>query len=186
MQTVSRPRNSQIPPPQKRMPFCANACIAAWCTRPARPIRCWAMSWTGPRGRIYLIKEMLEGAKPPMPGPSGISTGAVVPGLHHHLSVGGGLYASDRSGPGDDCERLSPALGRTAAALAVARVLPYPGRFRAALLLARLARPLRIWCLTRGCERCWPWRRPASPRLTRGTIRRFTRPGGRARRGWRS
>ncbi len=51
-----------------------------------------------PRGRIYLIKEMLEARKPgdarggqthrPLP---------VVPGLHDHLPVGRELHASGRS-----------------------------------------------------------------------------------------
>jgi glycolate oxidase iron-sulfur subunit len=96
-----------------------------------------------PRGRIYLIKDMLENGRPcrmrrrckpyrPLP---------VVPGLHDDLPLGGALHASGRP-----CARLyrahlSPPLGERMLRWMLARVLPYPTRFRLALLAAKVARP---------------------------------------------
>lgn len=96
-----------------------------------------------PRGRIYLMKDMLENERKPTPEvvkhvdrclsclscmttcPSGVN--------YMHLVDHARTYIEkhyDRS----PAERALRAL--------VANVLPYPGRFRAALRLARLARPV--------------------------------------------
>ncbi len=47
MQTSFHPRTAcAIPAPRGRTRSCGPACIAASAPRPARPIRCWATSWT--------------------------------------------------------------------------------------------------------------------------------------------
>ena len=82
-----------------------------------------------PRGRIYLIKQMLESGKPadgrhgqayrPLP---------VLPVLHDHLPVRRALHAPGRSRPGLHRGALSPAPARPAAALGAAthHSLPAP------------------------------------------------------------
>jgi glycolate oxidase iron-sulfur subunit len=98
----------------------------------------------GPRGRIYLMKEMLEQAAAPTPEvvshidrclsclscmttcPSGVNYG--------HLVDHARAYVEDRY--------RRPWRERAIRAL-LAWVLPHPGRFRLALALARLAKPAR-------------------------------------------
>jgi glycolate oxidase iron-sulfur subunit len=95
-----------------------------------------------PRGRIYLIKDMLEGGKPATEEvvrhvdrclsclscmttcPSGVNYMHLVDHARHYIK---NTY-------------VRPWPERTLRAL-LARVLPYPARFRAALLGARLGRP---------------------------------------------
>lgn len=64
MQTISPWSNCATSASGKAMPSCALACIAACAPRPARPSCFWATSSTAPRGRIYLIKDMLESGRP--------------------------------------------------------------------------------------------------------------------------
>jgi glycolate oxidase iron-sulfur subunit len=52
-----------------------------------------------PRGRIYLIKEMLEQDRPAPATSSPYRPLPVVPVLHDHVSVGRALHALGRSGP---------------------------------------------------------------------------------------
>ena len=61
---TSPPPSSPTPPWRRPRRSCAPACIAASAPRPARPTSCSATSSIRPRGRIYLIKDMLEGGKP--------------------------------------------------------------------------------------------------------------------------
>ncbi|MET0743769.1 MAG: glycolate oxidase subunit GlcF [Microvirga sp.] len=97
-----------------------------------------------PRGRIYLIKDMLEGEKPATPEVvkhidrclSCLSCMTTCPsGVHYmHLVDHARAYIEEtyvRPWP----DRLLRG--------ALARILPYPGRFRTALMLALAARPLR-------------------------------------------
>jgi glycolate oxidase iron-sulfur subunit len=97
-----------------------------------------------PRGRIYLIKQMLEGGKPPSPElvkhidrclsclacmttcPSGVHYMHLVDHARAHIE------ANYRRPPPDRLVRRM-----------LAFVLPEPARFRAALLGARIGRPLR-------------------------------------------
>jgi Fe-S oxidoreductase len=54
-----------------------------------------------PRGRIYLIKEMLEKDRPPTQEVvKHIRSLSLLPRLHDHLSIGRALHASGRSGAG--------------------------------------------------------------------------------------
>ena len=97
-----------------------------------------------PRGRIYLIKDMLEGGKPASPQVvkhvdrclSCLSCMTTCPsGVHYmHLVDHARAYIEQTyARPWHD--RLVRGL--------VARVLPFPNRFRAAMLAARIAKPLR-------------------------------------------
>jgi glycolate oxidase iron-sulfur subunit len=99
-----------------------------------------------PRGRIYLIKEMLEAQAAPTPAvvkhvdrclsclscmttcPSGVN--------YMHLVDHARAYIEERY--------KRPFWERVLRAL-LALVLPYPRRFRAALILARMARPAGPW-----------------------------------------
>ena len=99
-----------------------------------------------PRGRIYLMKDMLETDKPASPTvvkhldrclsclscsttcPSGVNYGQLIDTARAHIE------ATYRRPPG---ERLLRGL--------IAAVLPYPRRMRAALALAPLARPFVRW-----------------------------------------
>ena len=96
-----------------------------------------------PRGRIYLIKEMLEKDRPPTPGGGQAHRPLpVLPRLHDDLSVGRELHASGRSGAGQDREGLYPAADRAGVArgagvgAAAARTVPRrhdPGAARPAV-----------------------------------------------------
>ena len=88
-----------------------------------------------PRGRIYLIKDMLENDRPAdRGGGEAYRPLPVVPRLHDHLPVGRALHAPRRSRARAYRGDLSRGRGPTALMRALlAAVLPYPGRFRAAL-----------------------------------------------------
>jgi glycolate oxidase iron-sulfur subunit len=96
-----------------------------------------------PRGRIYLIKDMLEGDRDPTPATvrhidrclSCLSCMTTCPsGVNYmHLVDHARAYVESRY--------RRPWRERLVREL-LARVLPYPRRFRAALRLARMARPL--------------------------------------------
>src|SRR6516225_8648397 len=87
----------------------------------------------GPRGRIYLVKEMLEGGGPASATvarhidrcPSGVNYMHLVDHARRHIA-----------------ETFSRPLPDRLLRRLLAEVLPYPGRFRLSLQLARLARPL--------------------------------------------
>ena len=56
-----------------------------------------------PRGRIYLIKEMLEKGRPPTPGGGqAYRPLPVLPRLHDDLSIRRQLHASRRPGAGEN------------------------------------------------------------------------------------
>jgi glycolate oxidase iron-sulfur subunit len=55
---------------------CAPACIAAFAPPPARPMSILGDELDSPRGRIYLIKDMLENNRRPTSKPSSTSTAA--------------------------------------------------------------------------------------------------------------
>jgi glycolate oxidase iron-sulfur subunit len=97
-----------------------------------------------PRGRIYQIKDMLEGAKPASPQVvkhvdrclSCLSCMTTCPsGVHYMHLVDHARAYIEQTYQRPLHDRLMRGL--------LARVLPYPGRFRLALNLARVARPFR-------------------------------------------
>ena len=86
-----------------------------------------------PRGRIYLIKEMLEGDKPPTAGRrQACRSLPVVPVLHDDLPVGRELHAPGRSGRRAHRGDLSAAVLRSRRARALSWLMPRPGMFRSA------------------------------------------------------
>jgi glycolate oxidase iron-sulfur subunit len=96
-----------------------------------------------PRGRIYLIKEMLEADRPATATDvlhidrclSCLACMTTCPsGVHYMHLVDHARAHIERTYERPAVERLSRAL--------IAAVLPYPARFRAALMAARLARPV--------------------------------------------
>ncbi len=97
-----------------------------------------------PRGRIYLIKDMLEGGKPASPEVvkhvdrclSCLSCMTTCPsGVHY-------MHLVDHARAHIEKTYSRPAEDRLLRAV-LARVLPYPNRFRLALLGATLGRPFR-------------------------------------------
>jgi glycolate oxidase iron-sulfur subunit len=118
-----------------------------------------------PRGRIYLIKDMLEHARP--------ATAEVVKHIDRCLSClacmttcpSGVHYMHLVDHARSHIERTyTRPLPDRAMRAVLARVLPYPARFRLALALARLARPLvgRILSVARGSPAA-PADRPRPP-----------------------
>ena len=98
----------------------------------------------GPRGRIYLIKEMLEAGRPADEKTvrhidrclSCLACMTTCPsGVHY-------MHLVDHAREHIERTYRRP-LGERALRWMLARVLPYPGRFRLALVGAKLARPLR-------------------------------------------
>jgi glycolate oxidase iron-sulfur subunit len=99
-----------------------------------------------PRGRIYLIKDMLEGSKPASPEVvkhidrclSCLSCMTTCPsGVHY-------MHLVDHARAYIETTHRRPFADRLIRAV-LAAVLPYPGRFRLALGLAKLGKPFRRW-----------------------------------------
>ena len=128
-----------------------------------------------PRGRIYLIKEMLEKDKPPTAEVvkhidrclSCLACMTTCPsGVHYMHLVDQARVRIERD--------YSRPLAERALRAVLALVLPRPKLFRASMIMARLARPFAallpasnggdagVCC--GGSRRCWRWRRAASRR----------------------
>ena len=142
-----------------------------------------------PRGRIYLIKEMLEKDKPP--------TQEVVKHIDRCLSClacmttcpsgVNYMHLVDQARVRIEKDYTRPLTERALRAV-LAWVLPRPGLFRASMILARLGRPLaalaagsqsglghrRLCCGE--SRRCWRWRRAACRRRG-GRRKRFSGTG---------
>ena len=132
-----------------------------------------------PRGRIYLIKEMLEKDRPP--------TAEVVKHIDRCLSClacmttcpsgVNYMHLVDQARVRIEKEYTRPLAERALRAV-LALVLPRPNLFRISMVMARLARPFAgiiADCQRRrrrracggGSGRCWRWRRPACLRGAR-------------------
>ena len=114
----------------------------------------------GPRGRIYLMKSVLEGRVAP--------SSATLDHIDNCLGClacettcpSGVLYSRllDDARPRLEKMRRRGLIDRLQRGL-ITRLLPHPGRFRLALQMARWARPPRRACC-RGGSGIWPpWRR---------------------------
>ncbi len=135
MQTDFSPAQLSDPQMRDRDESCAPACIAASAPPPARPMSLLGDELDSPRGRIYLIKDMLEGGKPATPEVvkhidrclSCLSCMTTCPsGVHYmHLVDHARAYIEDD---------LSPALAAS----------------------AWCAASSRRCCRTAGCS-AWPW-----------------------------
>jgi glycolate oxidase iron-sulfur subunit len=116
-----------------------------------------------PRGRIYLIKEMLEKNRPP--------TQEVVKHIDRCLSClacmttcpsgVNYMHLVDQARARIEKDYTRPLTERALRAV-LAWVLPRPGLFRLSMMLARLGRLYRV-----ESRRCWHWRRAACRRLER-------------------
>ena len=99
---------------RKRRRSCGTACIAASAPRPARPMSTLGNELDSPRGRIYLIKDMLENDRPAIDGGRHPHRPLpVLPLLHDHLPLGRQLHASGRPGPRPYREDLQAAARAT-------------------------------------------------------------------------
>ena len=118
-----------------------------------------------PRGRIYLIKDMLE-ERPAGDGAGGQARRPlpVLSRLHDDLSVGRALHASGRPGARAYRKDLPAAFARPGDRAPSSRcMLPYPRRFRLALVAGALARPFADASCPAASARCWRWRRRRVP-----------------------
>ena len=113
-----------------------------------------------PRGRIYLIKNMLEKNEAATDGNrQAYRPLPVVPLLHDHLPLGRQLHASHRSGPGACGEDLSEAGARKTAArrarLCHAAAPGFPaGAGSCETCPAIFESDFRSW-VSSGLRRCW-------------------------------
>ncbi len=94
-------------------------CTAAFARPPARPTSCSATSCDGPRGRIYLVKQMLEGAPPTAKTQLHLDRLPELPLLRDHLPIGRPVRAPCRYRPrhhrGESwTQRLGPHAARNA------------------------------------------------------------------------
>ncbi len=121
------------------------ACVhCGFCTATCPTYQVLGDELDSPRGRIYLIKDMLESGRP--------ADEKTVKHIDRCLSClacmttcpSGVHYMHLVDHARDHIERTyKRPMGERALRWLLARILPYPGRFRLALLGARIARPLR-------------------------------------------
>ncbi len=139
-----------------------------------------------PRGRIYLIKDMLENDRDPDEKTvkhidrclSCLACMTTCPsGVHYmHLVDHARDYIE---------ERYRRPFADRALRWVLARILPYPTRFRVALLLAKVGGRSSRCCPMRGCGLWSTWRRSGSRRSAGMTIRRPFRRRANGVSGWR-
>jgi glycolate oxidase iron-sulfur subunit len=144
MQTNFAPEQLRDPAMQSSEKILRTCVHCGFCTATCPTYLLLGDELDSPRGRIYLIKDMLEGGKPATPEVvkhidrclSCLSCMTTCPsGVHymHLVDHARGYIEATYRRPWHD--RLLRAV--------LARVLPYPGRLRAALGLALMAKPLR-------------------------------------------
>src|SRR5215207_10043032 len=143
MQTNFTPEQLRDPAMQSSEKILRTCVHCGFCTATCPTYLLLGDELDSPRGRIYLMKDMLEGGKPATPEVvkhidrclSCLSCMTTCPsGVHYmHLVDHARAYIEQtHKRPWDD--RLVREV--------LARVLPYPRRFRLALLAARLSKPL--------------------------------------------
>lgn len=144
MQTNFRPEQlvtAQMQESEKILRTCVHC---GFCTATCPTYLLLGDELDSPRGRIYLIKEMLESGKPATPEVakhvdrclSCLSCMTTCPsGVHY-------MHLVDHARAHIETTYRRPWHDRLVRML-LAAVLPYPARFRAALAAARLAKPLR-------------------------------------------
>ena len=124
-----------------RKKSCAPACIAASAPPPARPMCCSATNSIRPRGRIYLIKDMLENSRPASREVvkhidrclSCLACMTTCPsGVHY-------MHLVDHAREHIETDLQAPACRPRRSATLLARVLPDPAKFRLAVVAGLLA-----------------------------------------------
>ena len=142
MQTTFTPEQLQDPDTARSNQI-LRACVhCGFCTATCPTYQVLGDELDSPRGRIYLIKDMLEKGRDPDPKTvqhidrclSCLACMTTCPsGVHYmHLVDHARAYIE---------ERYKRPLGERALRWMLARILPYPTRFRLALLGAKLGRP---------------------------------------------
>jgi glycolate oxidase iron-sulfur subunit len=144
MQTVFTPEQLRDPAMQSSETILRTCVHCGFCTATCPTYLLLGDELDSPRGRIYLMKEMLESGKPATPEIvkhidrclSCLSCMTTCPsGVHYmHLVDHGRAYI--------EATYRRPWHDRLVRSV-LARVLPYPARFRAAILAANLAKPLK-------------------------------------------
>jgi glycolate oxidase iron-sulfur subunit len=144
MQTNFAPEQLRDPAMQSSEKILRTCVHCGFCTATCPTYLLLGDELDSPRGRIYLIKDMLEGGKPATPEVvkhidrclSCLSCMTTCPsGVHY-------MHLVDHARAYIEATYRRPWHDRLLRAL-LARVLPYPGRLRAALGLALMAKPLR-------------------------------------------
>ncbi|UWR33817.1 glycolate oxidase subunit GlcF [Sulfitobacter sp. W027] len=142
MQTTFTPEQLQDPDTQRSNEI-LRACVhCGFCTATCPTYQVLGDELDSPRGRIYLIKDMLENDRDPDPKTvlhidrclSCLACMTTCPsGVHYmHLVDHARSYIE---------ERYKRPMGERALRWMLARILPYPTRFRLALLGAKIGRP---------------------------------------------
>lgn len=142
MQTTFTPEQLQDPDTQRSNDI-LRACVhCGFCTATCPTYQVLGDELDSPRGRIYLIKDMLENDRDPDPKTvlhidrclSCLACMTTCPsGVHYmHLVDHARSYIE---------ERYKRPMGERALRWMLARILPYPTRFRLALLGAKIGRP---------------------------------------------
>ena len=131
------------------------ACVhCGFCTATCPTYQVLGDELDSPRGRIYLIKDMLEEGRPADAKTvehidrclSCLACMTTCPsGVHY-------MHLVDHAREYIEQTYRRPWSDRALRWL-LARILPYPGRFRLALLGAKMARPFRRLLRIRGCAR---------------------------------
>lgn len=144
MQTTFTPEQLRDPVTARANEILRSCVHCGFCTATCPTYQVLGDELDSPRGRIYLIKDMLENERVPDAKTVGhidrclscLACMTTCPsGVHYmHLVDHARSYIE---------EHYDRPRGERALRWLLARILPYPGRFRLALLGARIARPFR-------------------------------------------
>ncbi|RDW11981.1 glycolate oxidase subunit GlcF [Paracoccus thiocyanatus] len=144
MQTNFTPRQLADPGTARANEILRSCVHCGFCTATCPTYKVLGDELDSPRGRIYLIKDMLENGKVPDAKTVGhidrclscLSCMTTCPsGVHY-------MHLVDHAREYIEKTYRRP-MGERALRWLLARILPYPGRFRLALMGAKLARPFR-------------------------------------------
>jgi len=144
MQTNFTPQQLADPGTARANEILRSCVHCGFCTATCPTYKVLGDELDSPRGRIYLIKDMLENGKVPDAKTVGhidrclscLSCMTTCPsGVHY-------MHLVDHARDYIEKTYRRP-LGERALRWLLARILPYPGRFRLALMGAKLARPFR-------------------------------------------
>jgi glycolate oxidase iron-sulfur subunit len=144
MQTTFTPEQLRDPGIARANEILRSCVHCGFCTATCPTYQVLGDELDSPRGRIYLIKDMLEAGRPADEKTvkhidrclSCLACMTTCPsGVHY-------MHLVDHARAHIEATYRRPLLDRVLRAV-LARVIPYPGRFRAALLAARIGRPFQ-------------------------------------------